>query len=43
MASLFLTDPFIRSLRPAERGRVEYWDDNVTGLSIRGAIGSRRL
>ncbi len=42
MASLFLTDPFIRSLRPTERGRVEYWDDNVTGLSIRVSEAGRK-
>lgn len=38
----FLTDPFIRSLRPTERGRVEYWDDNVTGLSIRVSDAGRK-
>jgi hypothetical protein len=42
MPSLFLTDPFIRSLRPTERGRVEYWDDNVTGLSIRVSQAGRK-
>ena len=42
MPRLLLTDPFIRSLRPAERGRVEYFDDNVTGLSVRVSDGGRK-
>jgi hypothetical protein len=42
MSSLFLTDPFTRSLRPGERGRVEYWDDNVSGLSIRVSEAGRK-
>jgi integrase len=42
MSSLLLTDPFIRSLRPTDRGRIEYWDDNVTGLSIRVSEAGRK-
>lgn len=42
MSRLLLTDPFIRSLRPTEQGRVEYFDDNVTGLSIRVSDAGRK-
>ena len=42
MPRLLLTDPFIRSLRPTARGRVEYWDANVTGLSIRISDAGRK-
>ena len=42
MPRLLLTEPFIRSLRPTERGRVEYFDDNVTGLSIRVSDAGRK-
>lgn len=42
MSRLLLTDPFIRSLRPTEQGRVEYFDDNVRGLSIRVSDAGRK-
>jgi hypothetical protein len=42
MAKLFLTDPFLRSLRPAERGRAEYWDTNIRGLCMRVSESSRK-
>lgn len=40
--SLFLTDPFIRSLRPAESGRVQYFDNNVKGLCLRVSATNRK-
>jgi integrase len=42
MAKLFLTDPFLRSLRPVERGRAEYWDTKVTGLCLRVSESNRK-
>ena len=35
MATLFLTDPFIRSLRPLSDKEAEYRDRNVRGLTLR--------
>lgn len=40
--TLFLTDPFIRSLRPAEGGRVQYFDNNVKGLCLRVSETNRK-
>jgi integrase len=42
MARLFLTDPFLRSLRPSERGRLEFWDTTVTGLCLRVSDTGRK-
>ena len=42
MARVFLTDPFVRSLRPVEAGRTEYWDTTVTGLGLRVSVASRK-
>jgi integrase len=39
---LYLTDPFLRSLRPAESGRAEYWDTKVTGLCLRVSEANRK-
>ena len=35
MATLFLTDSFIRSLRPLSDKEAEYRDRNVRGLTLR--------
>ncbi len=42
MSTVSLTDAFIRSLRPAEKGRLDYWDDKVTGLSVRVSPAGRK-
>jgi hypothetical protein len=39
---VYLTDPFLRSLRPAERGRLEFWDTKVTGLCLRVSEANRK-
>lgn len=42
MAKVFLTDPFVRSLRPSGSGRAEYWDKTVTGLGLRVSEANRK-
>jgi hypothetical protein len=42
MATLFLTDPFIRSLRPLSDKEAEYRDRNVNGLMLRVTPAGRK-
>jgi integrase len=42
MATLFLTDPFIRSLRPLSDKEAEYRDRNVRGLTLRLSAAGKK-
>jgi hypothetical protein len=42
MATLFLTDPFIRSLRPLSDKEAEYRDRTVKGLTLRLSAGGKK-
>jgi integrase len=42
MPTLFLTDPFIRSLRPLSNKEAEYRDRNVCGLTLRVTPGGSK-